>query len=250
LLWNLDDGTTYLDRVYPAGSKYEELLNSWAIAKGYKTYGSLHGGNYQVVMKFDNYTPSIDTFSYMKFDDKTKTVILSTRERAGAVFCTVDGYPPHKSIPRCYYCYYVYPKDQWKKIENLIVCNKCAGKLKPCKFCEKQMNPQQAQNAQECCDKCFEKLFIRCTFCSKEADKKSAIKLHSLHYHRDYYCCGEACRETAIKKRENYSYYQFKDFTPKEPDASKPNDKVNAEIKPVAIKPLKKKIKKIKPKAI
>ena len=151
LIWTLDDGSTLLDRVYPAGHGKIDLVRLWAENKGYilrknadqnivdKTIELSNGAKQKVTLKHGGIFPFMDTFRYGKLNGNT--VVCSNDFDFGDV---------------------KFNSDQGIYTE-VFRCVKCGEKLQK----QREVMNGDTIEYQHICDACFQKMFFACAQCGK-----------------------------------------------------------------------------------
>ena len=189
LLWTCDDGTKVLDRIYPAGCFYVNILSQWAKKKGYVQRKNPDGAEFEnqsdlnddsvreVTLKYNEYFPYMDTFKFGKFNIN-KTVLLKNHNFNGSrLCCEASGEIPGNDLC-CYECEEILDSDDAYHVLGHFYCYSCYHEhFVECFNCDKTI---RNEDIFECsgnnyCEACYNKLFFTCQCCDEIVNRRFLV---------------------------------------------------------------------------
>lgn len=175
LLWTLDSGAQFLDRIYPAGGVHVEHYGRWITARGI-AYSYDHGPRLLGAESFTCRTygamPYMDTLVYLWPNGKLRSDhasdSLCVREtdgseviRRGKRFVFVDSW-------RCPHCGEACDQNDAHTVDGDLVCEFCAENASYCDFCETSTFGDSTRvNDSWLCDECLRNEATCCEHCSE-----------------------------------------------------------------------------------
>jgi len=212
LLWECDDGTKVLDRIYPNAGDHVGWFHEYAKANGivYRMHNHMPDGNvelsdeqfHRVTLRHDDVFPYIDTFHYGSIDGSE--VELSNESCFGDIHfsCTEGGHSETQRCDRCgastggdfieshgdMYCEYC-------RNEHLFCCDRC-GDWEPVESC---------REIDSCCwcDYCTDHWASWCDKCETYTTE-GTVECADM-----YYC--DTCRDDYLTLCEKCDSYTLND---------------------------------------
>lgn len=178
LLWNCDDGSKVLDKIYPAGHGLMNHLVKWAIHYGYfhRMYSQMFANSTLIIkpndsryhktvtMKYDHTFPYLDTFCYGKIIDKNTVQVSTYYNGSGyynCCFTSTDGcFSCSRTDRYCRDCGIKFNANssiEWVRYNDFnldpllnhysyTVCYNCFENYKECPTCGTYVNKDKIYN--------------------------------------------------------------------------------------------------------
>jgi len=166
LLWTDDAGNKILDRAYPSGHHFIELLRTWATRKGYllrnnadqltnpANNGISDYKDHYITLKHGGVFPYLDTFKYGEMSGD-KIVLTNCSTFGNTILATTDG--SHVVRVMCCKCKSgIENGSVLRDNYNNSYCRTCHDNLSfVCSWCGGKFFPSDQYGSWQVCNKCF-----------------------------------------------------------------------------------------------
>ena len=224
LFWICDDGSKYLDRVYPCDTVEASEVIKWAKTNNFhispknivNSYISLKDYDLNdnslsvcLTLKVDKYIAFMDSFFWVKsFSENKKIITLTTNSdsrHSTDDFYGEDGICYVPWLVKCECCSSYVSKSEIEKISRKYICSKCKINLSKCKYCDSLFFLVEPLDYTEpgisnVCETCYHKLYNKCAYCYKNFLKTDMKNISSKTYYCDYCIKYNMLKHRAKKK--------------------------------------------------
>ena len=202
LLWKLDGGNYFLDRIYPqnygvageamishAKEKYNAIIRAEIFGNGLSNCDNTNRNFTVTITNNNDEWPYMDTFSYG--DDCEGRVVLSNKPFAGMYFTfkETDGGREPESGEICPICNERCDELPFTDTEGESICEYCFDMhFTICERCNETVEQEMIRVVENTslCDWCYNELFLDCHGCGEDYKKEDMKEGPDGHDYCDY----------------------------------------------------------------